>query len=360
MAKKAKKSAPKPAPKKKEKPGPKDKSGTAKKSASLPGASTTSDTGDGSRRKEATSSGTSSSKREPASTSPIEPARKVVVVSGEDQATVLRLPSLLGTLYSRKAAARSKRGNAHKERDDLHNQISDLGLEVRAKKHPKHSDYLELRRRHGEKLDEIKGLADEINAYECAQDDIGRECAEGRLKFAEKSLDELLKDQATKPKTETNDGQMELGDVVPPGPNSSWMKIIRFKDFFKGKPEKDVKTHLAVLEQMNWGVVPVGNPVALAGYMNTQFHRIAHADPSAATESRAGIMPKSPEWFMDGLWDLMLAALKGELGDGSEAQTLEAENVENAFRAMMEKDIEAWILLVGRDSDLNKHLNKAA
>lgn len=356
MAKKSKKSKPAPKPTKEPKRPKASARGESTGSSPAPKASS------GKEPTPKGKPGSAGSTRTGSGPSPaIAPAPKVVVVSGEDKETVLRLPSLLGTIYQRKAGAVSRRSNAHKERDDLHNQILELGHEARHKKHAKHQEYQDLRVKHGEVQDLIKALADEINGYECANDDIGRECAEGRLKFAEKSLEELLEEQKKGKPAPAEDGdQMTLDQTKPPGPNSSWNKIIAFKDFFGGKAVNLVRKHFETIQQLKWGVIPIDNPVTLAAWMNMEFRRIGNKDAAAATQDRAGIMPQAPEWFHDGLWALMAAAARGELCDGSEAHALEAENIVNSFRVCVEKDVEAWIKIVGRDSEVNKLVNTPA
>lgn len=334
MAKKSKKSAPTPKPAKKEKPAPKGTRGMRSGSPSP------------------TSSSPSPARK------PIAPAPKVLVVSADDKDKALRIPSLLGTIYTRKAAAVSRRKNAHSERDDLHNQMAELGKEAWEKKHPKYDDYLLLRKRHGEVLDEIKDLADTISGCDSTYDRIAQECSEGRLAFAEMTLEDLIEESA---KPAEKGDQMTLDQAAPkdpPGAGSSWRKIIAFKDFFDGKPEKDVRAQFAKIEDLRFGVMPVDNPLVLAGYIRFEFERISAKDSSDATKQRESILPAAPEWFIDGLWRLMDDAVRadGEIHDPeNEAHSTDSESTARNLADAARRDPHAWCNLIGgSDAPVNK------
>lgn len=335
MAKKSKKSPP--APAKKEKAAPK---ATPAKGSGSPSPS--------------------SKRAAPAASvrKPIAPAPKVLVVSADDKDKALRLPSLLASIYARKTAAVSRRKNCHDERDDLHRQIEELGLEARDTKHKKHDDYLQLRKRHGETLDEIAGLAETIKGCDSANDRIGQECAEGRLAFAEMTLEDLI-EESSKPAEKGE--QMTLdqaGPKVPPGAGSSWRKIMAFKDFFDGHEEKDVRSGFTKLENLRFGIMPVDNPLTLASYIRFEFERITAKDPSDATKQRESILPALPEWFRIGLWNLMDDAVRadGEISDpDDEAHTTDSTSTARALANAAKRDPHAWCNLIGgSDTPLNK------
>lgn len=338
MAKKSKKSPP--APAKKEKAAPK---------------------GGGSKTGSRSSTGrpSSSTGNEPSGPrKPIAPAPKVLVVSADDKEKALRLPSLLASIYVRKTAAVSRRKNCHDERDDLHRQIEELGLEARDPKHKKHDDYLQLRKRHGETLDEIAGLAETIKGCDSANDRIGQECAEGRLAFAEMTLEDLI-EESSKPAEKGE--QMTLdqaGPKVPPGAGSSWRKINAFKDFFGGREDKDVRSGFTKLENLRFGIMPVDNPLTLASYIRFEFERISAKDPSDATKQRESILPALPEWFRIGLWNLMDDAVRsdGEISDpDDEAHTTDSTSTARALANAAKRDPHAWCNLIGgSDTPLNK------
>ena len=337
----AKKSPPKPVPAKKEKPAPK---ATPAKGSGSPSPSSKSPS-----RPSAESS-----------RKPVAPAPKVLVVSADDKEKALRLPSLIASIHARKAAAVSRRKNAVDERNNFHGQIEELGLEAREPKHKKHDDYLQLRKRHGEALDEIDSLAETIKGCDAAYDRVALECSEGRLAFAEMTVDEFV-ESASEPAAGT--GQMTLDQAAgPPGPSASWRKIMAFKDFFAGKAEKDVRLHFGKIEALSVGMIPADNPVQFGAFIDYEFRRLGDAlRPQDVTEGRANILPKFPDWFSIGLWALMGAAAAGELGDKQdEAHTTDADTLCNRLNSAVERDAEAWVKLVGRDSPINKTINVPA
>lgn len=277
----------------------------------------------------------------------ITPAPKVVIkVDAAGAEKLERLPSLLGTIHARKQAATANRKAAFEDRDAIETEIDEMGTEARD---ARTDEYLRRCADLREVLTKIDGLDLTIKQCVNAYDRVASDCEQGTFAFAELTIDELL-DEATK----KGGGQMTLDQAEGtgrPGVGAAWRQLYR-SAMFGGKEWAKAAPFFDRIGELKSGVVPCDTPLVFADYIREQFAGLLESG------SRSSLLPKAPEWFRDGLGNLMAAAIRGEFDEeGNEEHEADRTSMCARLSDADDKDSDAFVKLVGGpDSPWNKAL----
>lgn len=117
-----------------------------------------------------------------------------------------------------------------------------------------------------------------------------------------------------------------------------------------------VNAHISKVHDLKAGTMVVGTPAAFARFLRVSFEKLK------TTEDRRGILPAAPEWFWDGIMELVARHAACELYGRGEASSekVAAEMLEDLQKAA-DKDVDAWLHLVGgKGSLLNHTINNTA
>lgn len=275
-------------------------------------------------------------KTEPKTERKIEPAPKVVFkIDAEGGEKLGRLPSLLGTIRARKQAATAKRKNAFEDRDSYHEQIEELGTEARDRRTP---EYLELRANLGETLDLIESLDAQIKGCNSAYDRIAEECQQGKLAFAELTVDELLEELGKKSGGQMTLAQAAEGEGKTAAPGALWYAQHEAYPHFwakKGETPREwgiVKQHVDKLVGID-----SESPLKFASWLLMAFKE------NKSTKERVAALPSAPTWFYTGVFDCMAHHAAGT----DETEILDASWLADLLKECATVDIDAFLDLCG-------------
>jgi len=267
----------------------------------------------------------------------IEPAPKVVFkLEAKDAETLTRLPSLLGTIYARKCAHTANRKSAFEDRDALEEEIAELGLEAATSRTP---EYLTKCADLHEVLVRIDLLDAQIKACNNSYDRIAEECQQGKLAFAELTVDELLEEAGKKSGGQMTLAQAAEGEGKTASPDQTWYHQHEAYGRFwaKGEAPREwgiVKGHtdkLVALEPSG------GSPLKFASWLLAAFKK------NKTTKERVAAVPGAPTWFYTGVFDCM--AHHAAVTD--ETEIMDASRLADLLKECATVDVDAFLDLCG-------------
>lgn len=139
--------------------------------------------------------------------------------------------------------------------------------------------------------------------------------------------------------------------------DDSWAKQHEaYPQVWGGREWPVVYAHVQKIHDLKLGNMMVGHPAAFAKYIAGSFKKLTNSS------DRKNILPGAPDWFWEGVFQLVAAHARCELaGAGEEARESQAAVMLGDLQVAADHDPDAWLDLVGgKDSPINRAINQTA
>jgi len=125
---------------------------------------------------------------------------------------------------------------------------------------------------------------------------------------------------------------------------------------FEGREWPVVHAHIQKIHELRLGNMMVGHPAAFPRWLLGSFKK------AATTEDRKNLLPGAPDWFWDGIRQLVAAHATCELaGQGVPEREQQSASMLADLAACADHDVDAWLAVCGgKDSPLNRAINTSA